>query len=132
MGEFDFIEFSKIEFDCPVNSLAEIKEQRMMLELKYERLLLIQNNQQSARNREEAKGILINMSEHLWSISKHMCNFGDLRLFSTSVYRKYLELFFCDLFLSANNERRMEDKPRGGGSETSKAKGSIFSLILAE
>ena len=59
-----------------------------------------------------------------------MCNFGDLRLFCTSAHRKYLELFFCDLFLSANNERRMEDKPRGGGSETSKAHGSIFSQIL--
>ena len=53
-----FVEFSKkkTKFDCPVNSLAEIKEQRMMLELKYERLLLDQNNQQSARNREETKG----------------------------------------------------------------------------
>ena len=46
----------KIILHCPVNSLAEIKEQRMMLELKYERLLLIQNNQQSARSREETKG----------------------------------------------------------------------------
>ena len=54
-----FVEFSKNIFDCSVNSLAEIKEQRIMLELKYERLLLIQNNQQSARSREETKGTFI-------------------------------------------------------------------------
>ena len=39
MGEFVQVEFWKIRFDCPVNSIAEIREQKMELEEKYQRLV---------------------------------------------------------------------------------------------
>ena len=39
MGEFVQVEFSQIRFHCPVNSIAEIREQKMILDRKYQRLL---------------------------------------------------------------------------------------------
>ena len=39
LGEFVEVFILKIRFDCPVNSIAEIREQKMELEEKYQRLL---------------------------------------------------------------------------------------------